>query len=151
MRNLKTLVLAGAVAAAVTFPAARAGAQATRRYQARLTAVPHTVQQLETLAGSGSATATLAGTKLTISGTFEGLPSAATRAELHQGRPGVPGPMVSALTISTDTKGTITGTVTLTAAQAQDLQKDWLYIQLYSEKAPDGHLRGWLFPEESSR
>jgi CHRD domain len=151
MRNLKRLIVTGAAAAAIVVPAARAGAQSGARYKARLTAVPHTLQQLETLAGSGSATATLSGTKLTISGTFDGLPSAATKAELHEGRPGVPGPSVADLTISNATGGTITGTVTLTPAQVQNLQKDWLYIQLYSEKAPDGHLRGWLFPEESSR
>jgi hypothetical protein len=148
MRMLKLLGLLAMVAAVVAPPAR---AQAPRTYKARLSPLPHTVQMLDTLAGLGSVTATLSGSKLTISGTFDGLPSAATKAELRRGQPGVPGPAFASLTISPATKGTITGTVDLTSAQVQDLQKNWLYVQIYSEKAPDGHLRGWLFREETQR
>jgi len=32
----------------------------------------------------------------------------------------------------------------LTPEQVQSLKKGQLYIQIYSEKAPDGNLWGWL-------
>jgi CHRD domain len=138
-------LLAAFLAAAAVWPLA---AQGAKTYKARLTPLPHTVQMLETLAGQGSVTATLNGRTLTITGTFDGLPSAATAAHLHRGQPGVPGPKVADLKVSNATSGTISGTVELTASQVQDLDKHWLYVQLHSEKAPEGHLRGWLFQEK---
>ena len=54
-----------------------------------------------TVAGSGSATATLAGAKLSITGTFEGLKSPATAATLHRGvARGVRGVSVADLIVS---------------------------------------------------
>ena len=41
--------------------------------------------------------------------------------------------------------GEITGVVELTPAQIDDLEKGCVYVQLHSEKAPDGNLWGWLF------
>ena len=32
-----------------------------------------------------------------------------------------------------------------------DLEKGRLYVQLHSEKAPDGNLWGWLTPQENKR
>jgi len=32
-----------------------------------------------------------------------------------------------------------------------DLASSRLYIQLHSEKAPDGNLWGWLFPQEGKK
>ena len=58
------LVLAGAV-----------GAQA-RQYRARLSPVPLDVAMQATIAGSGSVTATLAGSTLTLSGTYKDLKTA---------------------------------------------------------------------------
>ena len=49
------------------------------------------------------------------------------------------------------TSGTISGTVDLNPQQLQDLQNARLYIQLHSEKAPDGNLWGWLMPQETKR
>ncbi len=142
---MRRLFVTALVAAAAVWPL---GAQSATTYKARLTPLPHTVQMLDTLAGHGAITATLSGRTLTFSGTFEGLPSAATAAHLHRGRPGVPGPTVADLKISNAASGSISGTVELTASQVQDLEKNWLYVQLQSEKAPDGHLRGWLFQEK---
>jgi hypothetical protein len=141
---MRRLFLMALLAAVAVLPLRAQGTT----YKARLTPLPHTVQMLETLAGQGSVTATLNGRTLTITGTFEGLPSAATVAHLHRGQPGVPGPVMADLTISKATKGTISGTVELTPSQVQDLEKNWLYVQIHSEKAPDGHLRGWLFQEK---
>ena len=40
--------------------------------------------------------------------------------------------------------GTITGSITLTPEQIENLHKGGLYIIIDSDKAPDGVLWGWL-------
>jgi len=93
-------------------------------------------------------TATLDGSKLTISGTYDKLKSPATIARLHRGYRGVRGPAFAELKVSGGLKGTITGVVELTQPQVADLGKSLFYVQLHSEKAPDGNLWGWLMPAE---
>ena len=119
--------------------------QTTETFKARLSAVPITTAMLATVAGKGSAIATLIGKKLSISGSFEGLRSAATIAKLHQSKvTGVRGPVIADLTVSKQTSGTIEGSIDLSDEQIESLRKGRLYIQIYSEKAPDGNLWGWL-------
>jgi hypothetical protein len=55
------------------------------------------------------------------------------------------------LTPSAGTSGTISASIDLTPAQITDLEKGRLYVQLHSEKAPDGNLWGWLLPAEVKR
>ena len=99
----------------------------------------------ETVAGMGAASAVLAGTKLTISGTFQGLRTPATAARLHNGLArGVRGVSLVDLTVSKAVSGTLAGSIDLTPEQLQGLRKGQLYIQISSEKAPDGNLWGWL-------
>jgi hypothetical protein len=112
-------------------------------YKTRLSVVPIDVGMQATVAGQGSVTATLAGNKLTVSGTAEGLRSPATVAHIHRGPPGIPGPAILDLMITNTTTPTISGTVDLTPMVA-DLKNGQLYVQLSSERAPDGNLRGWL-------
>jgi len=120
-------------------------AQGGETYKARLSAVPADARTRPQLAGIGAATATLSGSKLTVNATFEGLLSPATTAQLHTGvAAGVRGPVVSDLTISKATSGTITGSADLTPQQVEYLHKGGLYIQIQSEKAPEGVLWGWL-------
>ena len=122
-------------------------AQGVKRFTVRLAPVPIDLTMMATVAGSGAATATLTGGKLTITGTFDGLHSPATIAQIHKGPvTGVRGPALFDLTVAKSTSGAITGTVDLTPAQITDLEKGRLYIQLHSEKAPDGNLWGWLLP-----
>jgi hypothetical protein len=64
---------------------------------------------------------------------------------------GVRGPVVVDLKASGGTNGTISGAVDLQPAQVTDLEKGRLYVQLHSEKAPDGNLWGWLLPAEGKR
>lgn len=117
-------------------------------YRARLSVVPLDVAMQATIAGSGTATATLKGSTLTINGTFSGLKTAATLARLHRGpRTAMRGPAIGDLTTTAGTSGTISGTIELTKAQIDDLAAGRLYLQLHSEKAPDGNLWGWLLPE----
>ena len=56
-----------------------------------------------------------------------------------------------AVTKTDGASGTISGTFTLTSIQVADLEKGRLYIQLHSEKAPDGNLWGWLLVQENRR
>jgi hypothetical protein len=44
------------------------------------------------------------------------------------------------------TSGGVTGVFDLDANQLESLRKGRLYIQIASEKAPDGNLWGWLLP-----
>jgi hypothetical protein len=122
-----------------------AAAQGQEKYRVRLSVVPVDGQLRQVIAGSGSATAVLAGTKLTINGTFEGLRTSATTAKLHRGlMTGVRGVALADLTVSKGTSGTVTGSIDLTPEQAQSLRKGQLYIQIASEKAPEGNLWGWI-------
>jgi hypothetical protein len=54
---------------------------------------------------------------------------------------GVP---IGDLTATAGTSGTIGGSIELTKEQVDDLAGGRLYVQLHSEKAPDGNLWGWL-------
>lgn len=120
-------------------------AQSGGAYKARLTAVPADARTRPTLAGIGNATATLAGSKLTVTGSFEGLLSPATMAQLHSAvAAGVRGPVVGDLTIPKATSGSISGSFDLTPQQVESLHKGGLYIEIHSEKAPDGVIWGWL-------
>jgi hypothetical protein len=97
--------------------------------------------------GRGEATATLDGKTLTITGSFGGLPSPATRAHLIVGLAiGVPGTESLDLTVSPADSGALSGTLTVNAKQAAAFRTGKLYIQIDSQKAPTGNLWGWLLP-----
>jgi CHRD domain len=120
-------------------------AQNQEKFKARLSTIAMDGGMRETVAGTGTASAVLAGTKLTINGTFEGLRSPATVGRLHGGLAmGVRGAPVGDLTVAKATSGTITGSLDLTPDQVQSLKAGRLYIQIASEKAPEGNLWGWL-------
>jgi len=129
-------------------------AQSPRTFKGRIAPVPIDISMQATIAGSGSVTAVLTGSKLSITGTFDGLKSAATVAQVHRSPVrGVRGPVVFDLTVTkTDAaSGTLSGTFDLTPLQIADLEKGRLYVQVHSEKAPDGNLWGWLSPQENKR
>jgi hypothetical protein len=141
--------------AAMLIPAAAPSvrAQAGKSYKARLSPMPvDGPPMMATIAGVGSATAVLTGNKLTISGTFTGLKSPATAIKIHRAIRGVRGPAVLDLPPPTSAlEGQIAASVELTAAQVDDLGRERLYLELDSEKAPDGNLWGWLLLQENKR
>ena len=119
------------------------------QYRARLAVVPIDIPMQATIAGSGAVTATLKGMTLVVSGTFSGLKTAATDARMHRSpKPGMRGAPIGDLTATAATSGTISGSIELTKEQIDDLGAGRLYVQLHSEKAPDGNLWGWLFAAE---
>ena len=119
-----------------------------KTFKARLSPVPIDIAMQANVAGSGSISAVLTGTKLAITGTFEGLREVNTTGSKAEG------PVVSELTVtkgSDPTAGTIAGNIDLTALQVADFEKGRLYVQLHSEKAPEGNLWGWILPQETRR
>ena len=117
-------------------------------YSARVGWVPTTPADRPYVFGKCSATATLAGRKLTISGAFEGLAAPATVARLHQGiAKGARGNAISDLTVTQGVSGKLSGGVDLTPEQVEALKQGKLYVQLHTGKGvpPDGStLWGWL-------
>jgi CHRD domain len=115
--------------------------------KARLSPVAMDASMLATVAGSGSVSVHLTGARLVINGSFEGLLSPATTAQMHQSAvTGVRGPVIFDLTITKTTSGVISGSIDLTPEQAQALRQGRFYVQVNSEKAPAGNLWGWLLP-----
>ncbi len=115
------------------------------KFHTRLAPVALDATMRATVAGTGSASAVLSGAKLTVNGTFEGLVSPATTAHLHLSRvAGVRGPAVFDLTVTHATTGSVSGSFDLSPDQVEALRKGRFYIQIHSEKAPDGNLWGWL-------
>jgi|SRR5579863_291026 len=131
-----------AAIAAIAFSLA---AQTRETFKARLSPVPADARTRADLTGSGSATATLEGSKLTVSGSFEGLKTAATTANLHSAvAAGVRGPAIADLTIAKATSGALSGSADLTPEQLTNLHHGGIYVEIHSEKAPDGVIWGWL-------
>ncbi len=120
--------------------------------KARLSPVPTDLAMQETIAGLGEATATLAATTLTVEGTYRGLRTAATSVRVYESpQRGLRGPLVGQFDSNGGTTGTFKGTVTLTREQVAAFGKGLLYVQVQSEKAPDGNLWGWLMAPKGRR
>jgi hypothetical protein len=121
-------------------------AQNSETFKARLSPVPINVAMMATIAGNGSLTATLSGKQLTIQGNFDGLKSPATTAQIHRGPKGIRGPAIAnfQLAVTNAVKGTVSGTLELSPDQMADLRNGLWYVQIQSERAPDGNLWGWL-------
>jgi hypothetical protein len=129
---------------AMAVPVVAATQQQSETFKGRLSPVPVNASTARTTLGAGSVTAMLAGNTLTITGTFDGLNSPATLAHLHRAPKGLRGPNVFDLIVTKAASGTVEGRLSLTTAQIEDLKRDWYYVQIHTEKNPEGHLRGWL-------
>jgi hypothetical protein len=82
-----------------------------------------------------------------VKGDFETLPSAATSVRVYSGSGiGVPGPAILDLQMSGETDGSFGGSFLLTAAQLRAIRQGHVYVQVNSQKAPEGNLWGWLLP-----
>ena len=130
---------------------ASSAAQDKGQFRARLSTVPIDVAQQSTIAGNGSATATLTDRKISVTGTFANLKTPATVAKIHVAPKGMRGPAILDLVVTNATSGSLSGEFELTPAQVRELMAGRFYIQLHSEKAPEGNLWGWLLPQETRR
>ena len=139
--RMKAVLACGALMLAAQAFAAQGGGEV---YRARLSVVPLDVAMQANVAGLGQVTATLNGNRLTVTGDASGLRSPATTIAIHRGPKGIPGPAILQLTATKTTNPTISGTLDLTPQQVEDLKGEQLYVQLNSERAPEGNLRGWL-------
>ncbi len=153
-RRVATIALTALTAIA----AAGALAAADGTFTAALGWVPIGGAERNDVAGEGKATATLSGSKLSVTGSFEGLPAKATAARLHlgvaKGARGPRGTAIGDLRVTGGTSGTVSGDVRLSAEQVEALKAGRLYLQIYSEKGvlPDhATLFGWLSSEGSNR
>lgn len=123
-------------------------AAASSTFHVRLAPGPRLVGTRADRSGGGSVTATLQGDTLTLRGSFSGLLAVPTGAQLRMGSmPGVRGPLIAGLTISPETTGKLSGTVQLNAEQLAALRKGRLYVEIDSDKAPEGDLWGWIMPQ----
>ena len=59
----------------------------------------------------------------------------------------MPGPAIADLMLSGQSDGSVSGSVSLSSAQLKALKQGHVYIQINSQKAPDGNLWGWLLPD----
>jgi hypothetical protein len=130
-------------------------AQTSGTLSARLGWVPISLAQQSEVSGQGRVTASLAGSRLSIAGTFDGLPAAASAARLHRGvATGAGGPAIADLEVSRGTSGELSGDVELDRDQRAALLAGHLYVQLYAERGvpPDNAvLRGWLLADAEDR
>src|SRR5207248_4502673 len=125
---MKHLYMRGmAVGAALLMLTISAAAQSELKFKTRLSPVPALGIAPATVAGVGSASATLTGRKVTVVGSFEKMASPATVGHLCLGQlPGVRGESVFDLTVAETgdgTSGTFSGTFDLTAEQIDALKK----------------------------
>lgn len=130
-----------------------APAWAAGSYRLSLDPVAYDNSTRDVVQGEGALTATLEGDTLTIRGSFSGLSSPATAAKLGIGLDfGVPATdFFATLTPSNAPAGTISGTLTLTPAQAAALNRRQLFLELYTVKGTDGALWGWFEPVQDGK
>jgi hypothetical protein len=138
------------IAAAVltAFACLDSAAEKPEKYQAYLSPMPHNDAMHANFSGKGNAVVTIDGDTVTLSGTFNGLASAATKAHVCLSKAaGIPGTLIFEVTVTNTLDGKVSGTFKLDKSQIVDLHAGKLYIQIGSEKAPNGNLWGWLLPE----
>ncbi|MBL4821050.1 MAG: CHRD domain-containing protein [Gammaproteobacteria bacterium] len=120
----------------------------TTSFRARLSEVPVTPQTYKTITGVGEVFVTLNGSTASVTGTFEGMSSAASAVHIHNAPKAMNGPPIGALEATSLPAGSISGELELTAEQVEALRNEELYIVIHTENNPGGELRGWLFARD---
>ena len=138
-------ITAVSIAVAMVWPVLSVVAEGDT-FKGRLSPVPVENATQSRITGSGAVTAVLSDRSLAVRGTFSGMRTPATIAQIHLGPRGIRGPVMFDLTVTKSTSGTISGTFMLTPEQVEAVKSGRFYVQIHSEKAPDGNLWGWLLP-----
>jgi hypothetical protein len=102
------------------------------------------VPPVTTSTGTGTATGTLDGMKLTISGSYSNLSANPTLAHVHSGDAGLNGPVVFNLSFDA---GTLSGSQMLTAEQVTALNEGRLYVNVHTPNNTGGEIRGQLIKQ----
>ena len=131
---LRTLLVAGLCVASLPALA--------QKYDAQMSAAQEVPSKQS--AGTGAATATLDGDKLTYEITYKGLSGPATAAHIHG--PAEPGANAGVLVPFSNPASPIKGTVTLTPQQVTDLKGGKEYVNVHTQQNPGGEIRGQLKP-----
>lgn len=96
----------------------------------------------EPVRAGGSFTATLTGTKLTWKLTFSHLSGPAVAAHIHSGAKRKAGPVI--VPLCGPCKSPSTGTAKVSAAVAKALQGSGTYVNVHTQKNPNGEIRGQI-------
>ena len=150
--NKKIVFSAAVLVAGLLWSDLSSLAQSAQTFKARLSVVPVAnargraeIDSSADVFATANVTGTLVGTKLTVAGTFDNFKHPASIAQIRSGAAmGVRGPVLFDLTVTKATKGTISGTVDLTAAQVDLLKNNRLYVQIHNQNTPEGALWGWF-------
>ncbi len=98
-----------------------------------------------TTSATGTATAEISGTTVTVAGSYTGLGGPATLAHIHGPADiNVAAGVVCPLTVPAAASGTIGGSCTFTTEQIQQLKDGLMYVNLHTAANPGGEIRGQL-------
>lgn len=142
MKKLVTLVLAGAIVGFAAAALALAAPQKTVWTAALSSGQEVPKQVVKDAAAHGLFKGTLSGSKLTWKLTFAKLTGPATAAHIHMAAKGQSGNVVVPL-CGPCTNGQ-TGTSTLSASVLVAFKKHLLYVNVHTDKNPNGEIRGQL-------
>lgn len=98
-------------------------------------------------AATGTASFVLSADRTKVTYTVTHTATGATAAHVHKGAGGENGPVVQPLA---SFGASITGTLTVTAAEATDLEQGLWYVNIHTTANPDGEVRGQLVPPGST-
>lgn len=79
-----------------------------------------------------------------VTGDFHGLSAPASAGHIHEGAPGIAGPVKVPLSVTPDTSGTITGTGTITPEVADSMVRGFTYVNIHNSLFPGGEIRAQL-------
>src|SRR5262245_5587235 len=108
-------------------------------FSGRLSPLPADAYEARTMQGQGSVSASLEGMTLTIKGKFEGPKSPTTGAAIRPAVPGLPRAFQFSPSCNQTASGLNEGKATLTVGKVEHLKRGWFYLQINTEKNPDGH------------
>ena len=144
MKKVVALAAVVAVAALTLTAVSIAGTRTTMMgVSANLTAGQEVPKQVvHDMAATGHFVGTLSGRKLSWKLTFSHLTGSATAAHIHIGAMGKAGNVLASL--CSPCHSGVKGTTTLSAAARRQLSQHKLYVNIHTDKNPNGELRGQL-------
>ncbi len=124
------------------------GVSGSSVFVATLTGAKETPSNASVATGSGVATVEMATKVLAATVTTAGM--IGTAAHIHNGAPGISGPIVFPLAETSVGSGRWTATVTLTVEQLNLLLSGNTYFNVHSVAFPDGEIRGQIIFQQAT-